>query len=63
MCFMPVTDPNTVKNRLYLDLASVQNRNQEIERLPAQGARRAGVRQTGAESWTVQADPEGTSSA
>jgi hypothetical protein len=38
MCFMPVTDPNTVKNRLYFDLASVQNRNQEIERLLAPGA-------------------------
>src|ERR1035438_8835119 len=60
MCFMPVTDPKTVKNRLHLDLASsAQDREQEIERLLASGARRAGIGQTGAESWTVLADREG----
>jgi Glyoxalase-like domain len=60
MCFMPVTDPKTVKNRLYLDLASsAQDREQEIERLLASGARRVGIGQTGAESWTVLADREG----
>jgi hypothetical protein len=57
---MPVTDPKTVKNRLYLDLASsAHDREQEIERLLASGARRVGIGQTGAESWTVLADPEG----
>ncbi len=60
MCFMPVTDPKTVKNRVHLDLTTTaQDRDQEIERLLALGARRAGIGQTGEESWTVLADPEG----
>jgi Glyoxalase-like domain len=60
MCFMAVTDPKTVKNRVHLDLtSSAQDRDQEIERLLPLGARRAGIGQTGAESWTVLADPEG----
>ena len=60
MCFMPVTDPKTVKNRVHLDLTtSAQDRDQEIGRLLALGARRVDVGQTGAESWTVLADPEG----
>jgi predicted enzyme related to lactoylglutathione lyase len=60
MCFMPVTDSKTVKNRLHLDVTtSAQDRNQEIERLLALGARRADIGQTGAESWMVLADPEG----
>jgi len=60
MCFMPVTDPKTVKNRVHLDLTtSAEDRDQEVERLLALGARRVDVGQTGAESWTVLADPEG----
>jgi predicted enzyme related to lactoylglutathione lyase len=60
MCFMPVTDPKTVKNRLHLDLTTgAQDRDQEIERLLALGARRVDIGQTGAVSWTVLADPEG----
>ena len=60
MCFMPVTDPKTVKNRVHLGLtSSAQDRDQEIERLLALGPRRAGIGQTGTESWTVLADPEG----
>lgn len=60
ICFMPVTDEKTVKNRVHLDLnTSAQDRDQEIERLLALGARRVDVGQTGAESWTVLADPEG----
>ena len=60
MCFMPVTDPKTVKNRVHLDLtSSAADRDQEIERLVALGARRVDIGQTGAESWTVLADPEG----
>jgi Glyoxalase-like domain len=40
MCFMPVTDPKTVKNRVHLDLtSSAQDRDQEIERLLPLGAR------------------------
>ncbi|MEU6846785.1 VOC family protein [Streptomyces sp. NPDC046716] len=60
ICFMPVSDPKTVKNRLHLDLTSAAgDRAEEIERLLALGARRADVGQRGDESWTVLADPEG----
>ena len=59
MCFMPVTEPKTVKNRLHLDFtSSVADRDQEIDRLLALGARRVDIGQTGAESWIVLADPE-----
>jgi hypothetical protein len=57
---MPVAEAKTVKNRLHLDLtSSAQDREQEIDRLLALGARRVDIGQTGAESWTVLADPEG----
>lgn len=60
ICFMPVTDPKAVKNRMHLDLtASAADRDREIERLLALGAHQADIGQTGAESWTVLADPEG----
>jgi predicted enzyme related to lactoylglutathione lyase len=60
MCFMPVADAKTVKNRVHLDLTTAaDDRDQEIERLIALGARRVDIGQTGAESWTVLADPEG----
>jgi catechol 2,3-dioxygenase-like lactoylglutathione lyase family enzyme len=60
ICFMPVTDDKTVKNRVHVDLTtSAADRDQEIERLLALGARRVDVGQTGEESWTVLADPEG----
>ena len=60
ICFMPVTDPKTVKNRVHLDLtSSAADRDQEIDRLVSLGARRADIGQTGQESWTVLADPEG----
>jgi hypothetical protein len=60
MCFMPVTGPKRVKNRVHLDLtSSAKDRDQEIERLITLGASRAGIGQTGAESWTVLAGPEG----
>ncbi|GGV36089.1 hypothetical protein GCM10010495_61430 [Kitasatospora herbaricolor] len=60
ICFMPVTDRKTTKNRLHLDLtAAAEDREDEIERILALGARRAEVGQRGDESWTVLADPEG----
>jgi predicted enzyme related to lactoylglutathione lyase len=60
ICFMPVSDPKTVKNRVHLDLTtSAADRDQEIDRLLALGARRVDIGQTGDESWTVLADPEG----
>ena len=60
ICFMPVTGVKTVKNRVHLDLTtSAADRDAEIERLLALGARRVDIGQTGQESWTVLADPEG----
>ncbi|MGH3507120.1 MAG: VOC family protein [Nocardioidaceae bacterium] len=60
ICFMPVMDAKTVKNRVHLDLTTgVDDRDAEIERLEALGARRIDIGQTGSESWTVLADPEG----
>ncbi len=38
VCFMPVTDPRTVKNRVHLDLTSrAADRDQQIDRLLAPG--------------------------
>jgi predicted enzyme related to lactoylglutathione lyase len=60
ICFMPVTDRKTVKNRVHLDITTAAgDRDQEIERLLGLGARRADIGQSGTESWTVLADPEG----
>jgi predicted enzyme related to lactoylglutathione lyase len=60
ICFMPVRDEKIVKNRLHLDLTcGAEERDAEIERILALGARRVDIGQTGAESWTVLADPEG----
>lgn len=60
LCFMPVTDAKRVKNRLHLDLTSApEDREAEIERIIALGARRVDIGQTGGESWDVLADPEG----
>jgi len=44
ICFMPVTEPKTVKNRVHLDLtSSAADRDQEIGRLLALGARRVDI--------------------
>jgi predicted enzyme related to lactoylglutathione lyase len=60
ICFMPVADRKIVKNRVHLDITTAaEDRDREIERLLALGACRADIGQTGAESWTVLADPEG----
>jgi len=60
MCFMSVTDEKIVKNRVHIDLTTdAGDRDEEIERLLALGARRVDIGQTGTESWTVLADPEG----
>jgi hypothetical protein len=60
ICFMPVDDLKTVKNRLHLDLmTSADDRDDEIQRLIALGAQPVDIGQTGEESWTVLADPEG----
>ena len=60
ICFMPAADGKVVKNRVHFDLnAGQDDREAEIERVIALGARRVDVGQTGNESWTVLADPEG----
>jgi predicted enzyme related to lactoylglutathione lyase len=60
MCFMPVPETKTIKNRVHLDLTTgADDRDAEIERLLRLGARRVNIGQTGDESWTVLADPEG----
>ncbi len=60
ICFMPVADRKSTKNRLHLDLTSdTDDREPEIARILALGARKVDIGQTGDESWTVLADPEG----
>ena len=60
LCFMPVAEAKQVKNRLHLDLTTgADDREEEIARLIELGARRVDIGQTGSESWTVLADPEG----
>ncbi len=64
ICFMPTTDRKSAKNRVHVDLnpggnSTPAGREAEIERIGAPGARRVDVGQSGDESWTVLADPEG----
>jgi hypothetical protein len=61
MVFVPVPEGKTVKNRLHLDFAphTSQDRDAEIARLEALGARRVNVGQPEGPGWTVLADPEG----
>ncbi|MEE1941338.1 VOC family protein [Streptomyces sp. TRM 70361] len=58
LLFGPVPEGKTVKNRLHLDFRP-DDRDAEVARLLALGARRADVGQSGTESWVVLADPEG----
>ena len=61
LCFMPAGPTRkTVKNRVHLDLTTTDgDRDSEIDRLIALGARRVDVGQTDQDSWDVLADPEG----
>ena len=48
MCFMPVPETKTIKNRVHLDLTTgADDRDAEIERLLRLGARRVNIGQTG----------------
>ena len=51
-------EEKVVKNRLHLDFRP-DDRDAEVARLLALGARRVDVGQTGDEPWVVLADPEG----
>jgi predicted enzyme related to lactoylglutathione lyase len=60
ICLMPSPAQKVTKNRLHLDLPpGPDGRDAEVERILALGATRVEIGQTGEESWTVLADPEG----
>jgi Glyoxalase-like domain len=58
LCFLPVPEGKTVKNRLHIDL-DPDDHEAEVERLIGLGATRADVGQGPEVSWVVLADPEG----
>ncbi|MCX4822258.1 VOC family protein [Streptomyces sp. NBC_01142] len=58
MCFVPVGERKSVKNRLHIDLTP-DDQAAEVERIIALGARRADVGQAPEATWVVLADPEG----
>ncbi|MCA1823091.1 MAG: VOC family protein [Mycobacteriales bacterium] len=58
LLFIRVPEPKTVKNRLHIDL-NPDDRDAEVERLVAMGARRVDVGQSDDVTWVVLADPEG----
>jgi len=59
LTFVPVPEPKTVKNRLHIDL-NPDDRDAEVERIVALGARRVDVGQDQTKvTWVVLADPEG----
>jgi predicted enzyme related to lactoylglutathione lyase len=58
LCFVPVPEDKTVKNRLHIDL-DPDDAGAEVERLLRLGARHADVGQGPDVTWTVLADPEG----
>ncbi|MEU4349821.1 VOC family protein [Streptomyces sp. NPDC023838] len=58
MCFVPVPESKTVKNRLHIDL-NPDDQAAEVERIIGLGARRVDVGQGEEATWVVLADPEG----
>ena len=57
--FVPVPEPKEVKNRVHLDLWSIdRTQDQEVAWLESRGARRVDIGQRDV-SWVVMADPEG----
>jgi predicted enzyme related to lactoylglutathione lyase len=58
LCIVKVPEGKTVKNRLHIDL-DPDDRDAEVERLIALGARRVEVGQGPDVTWVVLADPEG----
>ena len=54
MCFMPVPDPKTVKNRVHLDLELPARDPEPLLRIGAQV-----LSEPGKDDWWVLADPEG----
>jgi predicted enzyme related to lactoylglutathione lyase len=58
LLFLRVPDPKTVKNRLHIDLRP-DDRDAEVARIEALGARRVDIGQGPDVTWVVLADPEG----
>ena len=58
MMFIQVPEPRTVKNRMHLDLAA-DDREAEVARLVALGAKRIHDKDEWGVRWTTLADPEG----
>jgi predicted enzyme related to lactoylglutathione lyase len=58
LCFVPVPETKSIKNRLHIDL-DPDDRDAEVERILALGARRVDVGQGPDVTWVVLADPEG----
>jgi hypothetical protein len=55
-----VPEDKVAKNRVHFDVSPVdRSQEDEVQRILALGATRADIGQTGEESWTVLADPEG----
>jgi catechol 2,3-dioxygenase-like lactoylglutathione lyase family enzyme len=60
ICFIPVPEGKTVKNRVHLDVSpSGCEQAEELERLLSLGARRKDIGQGPDVSWVVLEDPEG----
>ncbi|WP_405578450.1 VOC family protein [Streptomyces sp. NBC_01190] len=58
LVFVEVHDPRTVKNRLHFDFRP-DDRDAEVDRFLALGARRTDIGQGDEHSWVVLVDPEG----
>jgi hypothetical protein len=59
LVFGQVPEPKTVKNRIHIDVSPVGcDRDEEVARLEALGAKRADIGQ-GEQPWVVLQDPEG----
>ncbi|MCD9142299.1 VOC family protein [Streptomyces albireticuli] len=58
LTFVPVKEGKAIKNRLHIDL-NPDDRDAEVERILALGARRADVGQGPDVTWVVLEDPEG----
>jgi catechol 2,3-dioxygenase-like lactoylglutathione lyase family enzyme len=60
LCFIPVPEGKTVKNRVHLDVnPSGCEQAEELERLLSFGARHKDIGQPPDASWVVLEDPEG----
>jgi hypothetical protein len=59
LCFLPVPEGKTIKNRLHIDLNPEDDQADEVARLIGLGATRVSVGEGPEATWVVLADPEG----